>query len=80
MRASKGLSAVIAMLLLCSAALAQPTSPAEKPAPKLDPKATEVIRQMCDYFKAATGLSVDISYTLTQTAGAKKTNGPARST
>ncbi len=72
MRASKGLSAAVAMLVLCSAALAQPIAPAEKPAPKLDPKATEVIRQMCDYFKAAQGLSVDIAYTLTETAGAKK--------
>ncbi len=72
MRASKGLSAAVAILMLCSAALAQPTAPPEKPAPKLDPKATEVIRQMCDYFKAAQGLSVDISYALTETVGAKK--------
>jgi peroxiredoxin len=72
MCASKGLSAAVAMLMLCSAALAQPKAGAEKPAPKLDPKATEVIRQMCDYFKAAKGLSVEISYTLTETAGTKK--------
>ena len=72
MRARKGLSAAIAMLALCSVAMGQPKAPAEKPAPKLDPKATEVVRQMCDYFKAAKGLSVDISYTLTKTAGGKK--------
>jgi len=69
---SKGFSATIAMLMLCSVAAGQPKAAVEKPAPKLDPKATEVVQQMCDYFKAAKGLSVDISYTMTETAGEKK--------
>jgi peroxiredoxin len=72
MCASKGFAAVIGVLMLCSAAAGQPKTAAEKPAPKLDPKATEVIRQLCDYFKAAKGLTVDISYTMTQTAGDRK--------
>jgi hypothetical protein len=69
MRARKGMSAAIAMLALCSLAAGQPRD--QKPAPRLDPKATEVLRQMCDYFKSVKGLSVDISRTLTMTVGGK---------
>jgi hypothetical protein len=72
MSARKGFFAAVLMLALCSAAMGQPKIPDEKPAPKLDPKATEVVRQMCDYFKAAQGFSVDIVRTLTLTANGKK--------
>jgi peroxiredoxin len=72
MSALRGLLAVVLMLAVCSVTLGQPKAPSAKPAPKLDPKATDVIRQMCDYFKAAQGLSVEISRTLTVTAGGKK--------
>jgi hypothetical protein len=72
MSARKGLSAAIVMLALCSVSAGQSKAPGEKPAPKLDPKAAEVVRQMCDYFKAAQGFSVDISRTLTLTASGKK--------
>ena len=72
MCARKGLSAAIAILALCSLAAGRPNAATEKPAPKLDPKATEVIRQMCDCFKAAKGLSVEMSRTMTMTVGGKK--------
>ena len=72
MRVHSGLSAAVAVLALCSLPAAQPNAEAVKPAPKLDPKATEVVRRMCDYFKAAQALSVDMSRTLTMTAGGKK--------
>jgi hypothetical protein len=72
MSARKGFFAAFLMLALCPAAMGQPKIPDEKPAPKLDPKATEVVRQMCDYFKAAQGFSVDIARTLTLTTGGKK--------
>ncbi len=72
MRARNGLSAAIAIFALCSLAAGQPNAAAAKPAPKLDPKATKVIQEMCQYFKAAGSLTVDASYTATKTAGGRK--------
>jgi hypothetical protein len=72
MSARKGFSVAVWILALSSAAAGQPNTADEKPAPRLDPKATQVVRQMCDYFKAAQGLSVDISRTLAMTGGGKK--------
>jgi peroxiredoxin len=69
MRSRKGLAAAVVLLALCSAAAGQPEAAPGKAAPTLDPKATSIIRQMCNCFKAANGLSVDASYTLTRTAG-----------